>query len=120
MSDRISHRRRDGGGAEEFVCRRCRRAVPGESYGTRHRNHCPWCLWSSHVDERPGDRASACGGAMEPVAVWVKRDGEWAVIHRCDGCGVFRSNRVAGDDSPWSLMALAARAVSRPPFPLEM
>jgi ribosome biogenesis GTPase / thiamine phosphate phosphatase len=70
------------------------------------------------VDDRPGDRASACGGGLEPVAVWVRADGEWAIIHRCANCGEFKSNRIAGDDDPWRLMALAARAISQPPFPI--
>jgi len=56
---------------------------------------------------------------MEPIGIWVKRDGEWAVIHRCASCGAFGTNRIAGDDSPWALLALAARALSRPPFPIE-
>ncbi|MGH3301842.1 MAG: RNHCP domain-containing protein [Streptosporangiaceae bacterium] len=30
-----------------------------------YRNHCPACLWSQHVDVRPGDRASPCCGLME-------------------------------------------------------
>ena len=56
---------------------------------------------------------------MEPIGVWVKRDGEWAIIHRCTACATLRTNRVAGDDSPWAMMALAARPLAQPPFPLE-
>ena len=118
MSDRTSHRRRDQRDSE-FLCRRCRRGVSPDPYGSRHRNHCSWCLWSVHVDENPGDRASTCGGLLEPIAVWVKQDGEWAVVHRCTICGQLKTNRIAGDDNPWSLIALAAKALSQPPFPLE-
>lgn len=71
------------------------------------------------MDESPGDRASVCRALLEPIAVWVKRDGEWAIVHRCITCGQLKTNRIAGDDNPWSLIALAARALSRPPFPLE-
>lgn len=78
------------------------------------------CLWSLHLDESPGDRKAACGALMEPIAIWVKRDGEWAVIHRCSVCGTLRTNRVAGDDDPWAMMSLAARAVAQPPFPLDV
>jgi hypothetical protein len=118
MSNRPSHRRRDERDGP-FNCGHCGRPVTPDPYGSRHRNHCPWCLWSRHVDDRtPGDRASPCGGAMEPVAVWSRVDGEWAIIHRCATCGHLKSNRIAGDDSPWSLMALAARAISQPPFPV--
>lgn len=105
--------------SEGFVCRRCKRDVPAESFGTRQRNHCPACLWSLHVDETPGDRRCPCQSLMEPIGVWVKRDGEWAIIHRCTACGTLRTNRVAGDDSPWAMMSLAARPLAQPPFPLE-
>ena len=57
---------------------------------------------------------------MEPIAVWVKRDGEWAIVHRCCACGELRSNRVAGDDEPWAMMSLAAKPLARPPFPLDL
>jgi hypothetical protein len=113
-----SHRRRDED--DDFVCRHCRRLVNAESYGTRHRNHCPHCLWSLHLDDRtPGDRMSVCGGTMEPIAVWVRGDGEWCLVHRCQSCGMLRTNRTAGDDSPWAMMSLAARPLAQPPFPLE-
>ena len=56
---------------------------------------------------------------MEPVGVWSRKGGEWAVIHRCRRCGVFHSNRVAADDDPIQLMSLAVRPLAQPPFPLE-
>jgi hypothetical protein len=87
--------------------------------GTRHRNHCPTCLWSLHVDARPGDRAAACDASMEPAGVCVSDDGEWALVHRCRGCGAVNLNRIAGDDNPLALMRLAVRPLSRPAFPLE-
>lgn len=102
-----------------FRCKHCKREVSAESYGTRQRNHCPYCLWSLHLDESPGDRQSPCQSLMEPIGVWVKRDGEWAVIHRCCACGTLRTNRVAGDDDPWAMMSLAAKPLAQPPFPLE-
>jgi hypothetical protein len=103
---------------QSFRCVQCRIEVAALSYGTRHRNHCPACLWSKHVDERPGDRASACGGKMEPIAVAVRHD-EWALIHRCAACGQLRSNRIAGDDHVGRLLALAAQPLANPPFPLD-
>ena len=60
-----------------------------------------------------------CGGIMEPVAVWVRRGGEWAIIHRCKRCGALSSNRVAADDNPMKLMSIAMRPLCEPPFPLE-
>ena len=87
--------------------------------GSDHRNHCPNCLHSLHVDEEPGDRASCCGGIMEPIAVWVRKNGEWAIIHRCRQCGKLSSNRVAADDNPLKLMFIAMKPVAQPPFPLD-
>ena len=58
-----------------------------------NRNHCPYCLSSQHLDNEPGDRAAACGGVMKPISVWVRKNGEWAIIHRCRVCGVLSSNR---------------------------
>jgi hypothetical protein len=56
---------------------------------------------------------------MEPISVWVRPDGEWALVHRCASCGVLRSNRIAGDDNEFVLMSLASRPLALPPFPLE-
>ncbi len=102
-----------------FVCNYCGRPVTPDPDGTGHRNHCPWCLRSLHLDITPGDRASRCGGVMEPVAISVRRDKEWAIIHRCTVCGVLKENRIAGDDNEMALLSLAVRPVARPPFPLD-
>jgi hypothetical protein len=55
---------------------------------------------------------------MEPVAVWVRTKGEWALVHRCEVCGHFRSNRIAGDDNQFALLSIAVRPLAQPPFPL--
>ena len=102
-----------------FTCRVCGWPVGPEGAGSHHRNHCPNCLSSVHLDDDPGDRAAQCGGTMEPVSVWVRKGGEWAVIHRCKFCGVLRSNRVAADDNPALLMSLAVKSLAEPPFPLS-
>jgi ribosome biogenesis GTPase len=56
---------------------------------------------------------------MEPIALWVKPNGEWAIVHRCRQCGAMRTNRIAGDDSEVALISLAVRPLARPPFPLD-
>ena len=104
---------------EPFTCQVCGRICTPEGTGSNHRNHCPSCLSSLHVDIEPGDRASGCCGVMEPVAVWVRRGGEWALIHRCKSCGALHSNRVAADDNPMKLMSIAVKPLCEPPFPLE-
>lgn len=103
---------------ESFTCKACGALVTPEDAGSRHRNHCPRCLSSVHVDNRPGDRASLCGGTMDPIGVWVRKDGEWALIHRCRACGALSSNRIAADDNPALLMSIAVKPLAEPPFPL--
>jgi len=56
---------------------------------------------------------------MEPIAVWVRADGEWAIVHRCRQCNAVRATRIAGDDNALALMSLAARPMAQPPFPLD-
>lgn len=87
--------------------------------GSDHRNHCPNCLSSLHVDIEPGDRAADCGGIMDPIAVWVRKNGEWAIVHRCRICGALSSNRIAADDNPMKLMSIAMKPLCSPPFPIE-
>ena len=48
---------------------------------------------------------------MEPIGVWVRSDGEWAIVHRCKRCGKLSSNRIAADDNPMKLMAIAMKPV---------
>lgn len=104
---------------DSFHCKVCGRLVVSAGAGSGHRNHCPNCLSSLHLDMEPGDRAADCGGIMEPVGVWVRKNAEWAIIHRCKWCGHLSSNRVAADDNPMKLMSIAMRPLSLPPFPLE-
>lgn len=104
---------------DSFICSACGRPAGPECAGSRHRNHCPHCLTSLHVDNAPGDRAADCDGIMEPIGVWVRKNGEWAIIHRCTRCGHLSSNRVAADDNPVKLMAIALKPLVQPPFPLE-
>lgn len=108
-----------GHDAGSFECRHCGLDVSANAPGTAHRNHCPNCLWSSHVDEVPGDRASGCGALMEPIAISVRGSGEWLLIHRCTNCGVLHINRTAGDDNPLLLLKLAVGPLAQPPFPIE-
>ena len=104
---------------ESFVCKNCGWTVSPADAGTQHRNHCNNCLHSLHLDIEPGDREANCGGLMEPVAVWVRNNGEWAIIHRCKRCGSMGSNRVAADDNPVKLISIAMKPIGHPPFPVE-
>ncbi len=119
-SKRYDKQKSTGKGPDkQFICRYCGRTVNTEAPGTGHRNHCPWCLRSVHLDKRAGDRSSSCSGIMEPIAVSVRRSGEWMLIHRCNECGELKANRIAGDDNEAALLSLAVRPVAQPPFPLD-
>ena len=103
-----------------FRCGHCHLDVSLDAPGTAHRNHCPTCLWSRHLDDdTPGDRGAECGSLMEPIGITVRGDGEWVVVHRCAGCGEIHLNRAAGDDNPLVLFRLAVLPLARPPFPME-
>lgn len=104
---------------DSFTCRVCGRLVTPAGAGADHRNHCPNCLASAHLDVEPGDRAADCGGVMDPIAVWVRKGGEWAIVHRCRRCGSLSSNRVAADDNPLKLLSIALGPLAAPPFPVE-
>ena len=76
-----------------FVCSHCGKKV--EPLGYTSRNHCPFCLWSLHVDVNPGDRAAGCGGEMEPVRVEPDARRGYVIVHRCTRCGAERRCRAA-------------------------
>jgi hypothetical protein len=121
LSSNDHRRRRDQRGPDTFRCLQCRLDVSMRAPGTQHRNHCPSCLFSRHLDLRtPGDRAAECGARMEPIAVSVRGDGEWVLIHRCTGCDALSANRTAGDDNPLPLVRIAVGPLAQPPFPLEV
>ncbi len=84
---------------EAFKCKQCRRFIGALPSGGSHRNHCPFCLYSLHVDDRKtGDRQSICRSRMEPIGSFQRRNGEHVLVHRCLGCGFERFNRIAADD----------------------
>ena len=106
---------------KEFLCVNCGRQVTTNAPGTKHRNHCPFCLWSRHVADsrQQDDRDSQCLGGMEPIAIASQQDGEWSVIHRCQRCGAIKVNRIAGDDGTIPLLCLALKPLTNAPFPME-
>lgn len=96
------------GDNDSFVCEHCGKKVLPLQFGGHFRNHCPFCLWSKHVDgEVSGDRAGFCGGMMEPKMVTTRRTGEYVLTHKCTKCGMERYNRVAADDNAELLSKLS-------------
>lgn len=104
---------------ESFFCANCGKEIHPDGAGSNHRNHCPYCLYSLHVDEEPGDRKASCHGKMEPIAVVSREDGDWSILHRCKRCGKLNLNRALADDNPILLMQLAVKPLASPPFPLS-
>lgn len=84
---------------QSFKCGHCKRFIGPLPSGGSQRNHCPYCLYSRHVDDRrPGDRASACASLMEPIGAFQRPNGEHCIVHHCLGCGFERFNRIGADD----------------------
>lgn len=90
-----------------FTCEHCGRKVMPVTNGS-YRNHCPFCLYSKHVDIVPGDRMGECGGLMEPMALGHKSGTGFQIVHECRRCGGRSVNRVAEDTvQPDDIAALA-------------
>lgn len=91
-----------------FICAHCGREVLPLTDGS-YRNHCPFCLYSLHVDIIPGDRASECGGIMEPVKIVHNSKKGYQIVHRCQKCGFERNNKISEDRrQPDSIDAITA------------
>lgn len=82
-----------------FLCENCGKKVLPIRHSSSYRNHCPFCLYSRHVDgDTPGDRLNLCRGLMKPIGVFTRRTGEYVLVHKCNCCGFERFNRIAADD----------------------
>ncbi len=84
---------------ESFVCENCSKEVSKHPSGSA-RNHCPFCLYSKHLDENtPGDRVSNCHWLMVPIWIDKKKNKGWMLEHKCNKCGKKILNKVAEDDN---------------------
>jgi len=79
-----------------FTCVHCGAGV--SEGGARVRDHCPACLRSLHVDEVPGDRASTCGGILDPVDFSIEGRAGVVIQYRCRACNAAHRNRAHPDD----------------------
>lgn len=86
---------------EDFVCDNCGEEVFGNGYT----DHCPFCLWSKHVDLNPGDRASDCKGSLEPVGVEVKSE-KYIIHYICQKCGFKHRVKSAKNDNEEEIQKL--------------
>ncbi len=102
----------------DFRCAHCHVMISSAHLlsGVNNRNHCPYCLWSCHLDLfAAGDRLSACKAPMKPIGLTVKPGrnkyrregrGELMLIHECSACRTLSINRIAADDDPETVMAV--------------
>lgn len=77
-----------------FICVYCGAYVKPLTNGS-YRNHCPFCLYSLHVDKAPGDRRNECGGLMQPISIVFNAKKGYQIKHRCIKCGFERVNIIA-------------------------
>ena len=100
----------------DFKCQHCGAYVSAARAlaGVANRNHCPYCLWSRHLDLfEAGDRLAACKAPMRPVGLTLKNsrnkyahigNGELMLVHLCTDCERISINRIAADDVPQAIM----------------
>ncbi len=80
---------------EQFICEHCHKKVAKLEYSAR--DHCPYCLYSKHVDINPGDRANQCLGLLKPIDV-EKFKNTYKILYECDTCHMQHKNIMAIDD----------------------
>ena len=102
----------------DFRCSNCQAFVSTAHLvsAVNNRNHCPYCLWSSHLDLfAAGDRLSACKARMRPIGLSMKKGrnkyqcqarGELMLIHECMECRALSINRIAADDDSATIIAV--------------
>ena len=106
----------------DFRCAHCHVSVSSSHIisGVNNRNHCPYCLWSCHLDLfAAGDRLSACKAPMKPIGLTMKQgrnkyrrmadhmpSGELMLIHECMDCKTLSINRIATDDDSATIMVI--------------
>lgn len=78
-----------------FICENCGSNV--EKLGYTARDHCPYCLYSKHVDINPGDRKNNCLGLLKPIAIEKFKD-TYKIVYQCEKCKKIHRNIVAKDD----------------------
>jgi hypothetical protein len=63
---------------------------------------------------------SNCGGIMDAVAVWARKDGEWANHSQMSALRKkAQLESGGGGHNPMKLMSIAMKPLASPPFPLE-
>ena len=110
----------------DFKCHHCGAYVSASRAlaGVANRNHCPYCLWSRHLDLlEAGDRLAACKAPMRPVGLTMKNSrnkyarigsGELMLVHLCTDCQRISINRIASDDIPQAIVEVFEASLTTP------
>lgn len=91
---------------EEFICENCKQKVSKLNYSAR--DHCPFCLYSKHVDINPGDRANTCKGILKPIEI-EKFKNTYKIVYECEKCHTRHKNVVADDDNVDRIIELSVK-----------
>lgn len=81
---------------ESFICDHCNQFVEKLNYTTR--DHCPYCLYSKHLDINPGDRLNQCQGLLKPIGIEKFKD-TYKIVYECEKCKKSHKNIIANDDN---------------------
>lgn len=91
-------------------CANCQREFSSNHPERTHRDHCPHCLCSVHIDLKPGDRSIWCGegekgsknfkhSILRPIARSSESFPSY-ILYQCEKCGKQKVNVQASDDNP--------------------
>lgn len=89
-----------------FICENCNKNVARLNYTSR--DHCPFCLYSKHVDINPGDRANNCQGMLVPSDI-EKFKNTYKIVYKCKKCGEIHKNIIAKDDSMDKIIEISSK-----------
>ena len=89
-----------------FICENCNKLVSTLKYTSR--DHCPYCLYSKHVDINPGDRLNTCLGLLKPISIEKYKD-TYKIIYKCIKCNKIHKNIMANDDNMDTIIDLSVK-----------
>lgn len=92
-----------------MTCANCKQVFDLSLPGSTHRDHCPHCLCSVHIDTRPGDREVWCGegepcttnfkhAILRPIAKSSEQYPAY-IQYQCEKCSKEKINIQAFDDN---------------------
>ena len=93
---------------EEFTCDNCHKKVNKLNYTAR--DHCPYCLYSKHLDIMPGDRLNTCKGLLKPIGI-EKYKNTYKIIYKCSKCNTIHKNIMANDDDFEKIIQLSSQTI---------